>query len=144
MRTLILGWLGLAAMGCVNRKSSRAIRPNAAATLVLPVDGISDSFPLARSGFQHDHDGKLLLKTEYRDARGLPANVLSRIRQEVLQFLDGFSVKCQQDITGQEAGFCRIACVRYFHQDHARFTWSPCGRRRRIEADRTVLSETPR
>src|SRR5437879_1922855 len=73
MRTLILGWLGVAAMGWVNRKSSRAKVPNAAATLVLPVDGISDGFPITLSGFRYDHDGRLLLKAEDRDTRGLPA-----------------------------------------------------------------------
>src|ERR1700687_2490698 len=114
MRTLILGWVGVAAMGWVNRKSSRAIRPNAAAILVLPVDGISGSFPLARSGFQHDHDGRLLLKAEYREAHGLPGNILLRIMQEIFQFLDRLSIECQQDIPGEEAGFCRIACVWYF------------------------------
>src|SRR6202022_2102666 len=99
MRTLLLGWLGVAAIGWANRKSSRAKVPNAAATLVLPVDGISDGFPIARSGFQHDHDGRLLLKAEYRDARGLPGNILFRILQEDLQFLDGFSFECKRDFT---------------------------------------------
>src|SRR5438128_5185462 len=80
MRTLILGWLGVAAIGWPNRKSSRAKMPNAAATLVLPVDGISDGFPIARSGFQYDHDGRLLLRAEYRDARGLPLTTTSRTR----------------------------------------------------------------
>src|SRR6202795_4713610 len=127
MRILIFGWLRVAAIGWANRKSSRVKVPNTAATLVLPVDGISDGFPIARSGFQHDHDGRLLLKAEYRDARGLPGNILLRILQEVLQFLDGLSVKCQQDIPGKEPGFGRIARVRYFEQEHARFTWSPCG-----------------
>src|ERR1700675_3342185 len=127
MRTLILGLLGRAVIGWANRKSSRAKAPNAVATLVLPVDGISDGFPIARSGFQHDQDGRLLLKAEYRDARGLPSNILLRILQEVLHFLDGLSVKCQQDIPGKEPGFGRIARVRYFEQEHARFTWSPCG-----------------
>src|SRR6266567_833814 len=59
---------------------SRAKVPNAAATLVLPVDGISDGFPIARSGFQHDHDGRLLLRAEYRDARGLPLTTTSKTR----------------------------------------------------------------
>src|ERR1700674_453302 len=123
MRTLILGWLGVAAIGWANRKSSRAKVPNAAATLVLPVNGI----PIARSGFQHDHDGRLLLKAEYRDTRGLPGNILLRILQEVLQFLDRLSIECQQDITGKKACFGCITCVGYFEQDHARFTWTPCG-----------------
>src|SRR2546427_9622205 len=105
MRTLILGWLGVAAVGWANRKSSRAKVPNAAATLVLPVDGISDALPIARSGFQHDHNGRLLLRAEYRDARGLPRDTLLGILQEVLQFLDGLSIECQQDITGKKAGF---------------------------------------
>src|SRR5258708_21710425 len=127
MRTLILGWLGVAAIGWANRKSSRAKVPNAVATFVLPVDGISDGLPEARSGFQHDQDGRLLLKAEYRDARGLPGNILMRILQEVLQFLDGLSIECQQDITGRKAGFGCITCVGYFEQDHAPFTWTPFG-----------------
>src|SRR6266481_7537578 len=93
----------------------------------LPADGISDGFPVARSRFQHDHDGRLLLKAEYRDARGLPGNILLRMLQEVLQFLDGLSIECQQDITGRKAGFGCITCVGYFEQDHARFTWAPRG-----------------
>ena len=101
--------------------------PNAAAILVLPVDGISDGFPVARSGFQHDHDGRLLLKAEYRDARGLASNTLFRILQEILQFLDGLSIECQQDIAGKKAGFGRITCVGQFEQDHARFAWTPGG-----------------
>src|SRR6266481_7588520 len=128
MRTLILGWLGVAAIGWANRKSSRAKVPNAAATLVLPADGISDGFPIARSGFQHDHNGRLLLKAEYRDARGLSGNILLRILQEVLQFLDGLSIECQQDIPGKKSGFGRVTCVGYFEQNHARFAWSPRGR----------------
>src|ERR1700730_3524707 len=127
MRTLILGWLGVAAIGWANRKSSRAKVPKAAATLGLLLDRISGAFPISRSGCQHDHDGRLLLKAEYRDARGLPGNILLRILQEVLQFLDGLSIECQQDITGKKAGFGRITCVGYFEQDHARFTWTPCG-----------------
>src|ERR1700730_4793800 len=101
MRTLMLGWLGVAAIGWANRKSNRAEGPNAPAAVVLPVN-----FPIARSGFQHDHDGRLLLKAEYRDARGLPGNILLRILQEVLQFLDRLSIECQQDITGRTAGCC--------------------------------------
>src|SRR5216684_4093751 len=53
-------------------------------------------FPIARSGFQHDHDGRLLLKAEYRDARGLPGNILLRILQEVLQFLDRLSLNASR------------------------------------------------
>src|SRR5258708_39427906 len=82
---------------------------------------------VTRSGFQRDHDGGLLLKAEYRDARGLPGNILLRILQKVLQFLDRLSIECQQDITGRKAGFGCITCVGYFEPDHARFTLTPCG-----------------
>src|ERR1700730_11735178 len=122
MRTLMLGWLGVAAIGWANRKSNRAKVPNAPATLVLPVN-----FPIARSGVEHDHDGRVLLKPEYSDARGMPGNILLRILHEVLQFLDRLSIECQQDITGRKPGFGCITCVGYFEQDHARFTWTPCG-----------------
>src|SRR6266436_4886337 len=107
MRIAILGWLGVAAIGWANKKSSRAKVSNGVATLVLPVDGISDGLLAARSGFQHDQDGRLLLKAEYRDARGLPGNILLRILQEALQFLDSLSIECQQDITGRKSGFGR-------------------------------------
>src|ERR1700675_1497085 len=127
MRILIFGWLRGAAIGWGNRKNHRVKVPNTAATLVLPVDGISDGFPIARSGFEHDHDGRLLLKAEYRDARGLPGNILLRILQEVLQFFDGLAIECQQDITGKKTGFGCITCVGYFEQDHARFAGTPCG-----------------
>src|SRR5438445_13439721 len=111
MRLAILGWLGVAAVGGANRKGSRAKVPNASATLLLPVDSISDGFPVARSGLQHDQDGRLLLKAEYRDARGLSGNILLRILQDVLQFLDRLSIECQQDIPGRKACFGCITRV---------------------------------
>src|ERR1700747_2411561 len=83
--------------------------------------------PHSGSGFEHDHDRRLLLIAEYRDARGLPDNILLRIPQEVLQILDGLSIECQQDITGKKTGFGSITCVGYFEQDHARLTWTSCG-----------------
>src|SRR5260370_8326455 len=111
MRTLILGWLEVAAIGWANRKSSRAKVPNAVATLVLPVDGISDGFLAARSGFQHDQDGRLLLKAEHRDPRGLPGNILFRILHEALQFLHRLPIKSPHPIPATKSA---LACIPSF------------------------------